>query len=102
MLTDANVDLAVDPKALPSTAFGLSASSFSVGLTAASPPNGLAPEIDVPRVPNGDVDDWASLLNDDASKAALDVSNPPVCLLACRDANGDAAEALAKPLVAGS
>jgi hypothetical protein len=76
VLTDANGDLVVDPKALLNPAVGFSGSLVESGfLLEVTPPNGMAPEIDVPSVPNGDVDDWASLLKDEASNAAWEVSD---------------------------
>jgi hypothetical protein len=53
LLTDANGDLAVEPKALPNTGFSSDDSGF---LAAARAPNELAPARDVPRAPKGEVD----------------------------------------------
>jgi hypothetical protein len=66
-------------------------------------PNGVLLLVDVLRVPNGEVLDFASLLKDEASNADCDVFAPEsAALLPESEAKGETDEELVKPLGAES
>ena len=71
--------------------------------SALTPPNGLADPLEAPRAPKPEVEDWASLLKADASKADFEVSRRgDGDFFPDRAANGDVAERFPKALDAGS